>query len=189
MSAFETNHTLPNILITGTPGTGKSSLAQLASEKLAPKGFKYIDVTALIRDHECHEGMDEEFNSLIVDDDKLLDVMEELLTNGGCIVDYHSCDFFPERWFELVLVMTTKTELLYDRLIARGYDTKKVNENMECEIMKVVLDSAKESYAEEVVQELPSNSTEEMESNMARIEGWVDHWIANNKNSHKTDYI
>jgi len=189
MAAFDNKHVLPNILITGTPGTGKSSLAQLAAEKLAPKGFKYIDVTALIKDHECHEGMDEEFNSLIVDDDKLLDVMEELLTNGGCIVDYHSCDFFPERWFELVLVMTVNTELLYDRLIARGYDTKKVNENMECEIMKVVLDSAKESYAEEVVQDLPSNTTEDMESNMVRIESWIDHWVANFKENHKTDYI
>ena len=105
-------HKLPNVLICGTPGTGKSSLANLAAEKLAPLGFKYLDVTAIIKDHECHEGLDEQFDSLIVDDDKLLDIMEEMQTDGGCIVDYHSCEFFPERWFELVIVLSTTTEVL-----------------------------------------------------------------------------
>ena len=187
-----TSHVLPNILITGTPGTGKSSLAQAAFASLASKGFRIVDVTALIMDHECHEGRDEEFDSLIVDDDRLLDLMEELLVGGGCIVDYHSCDFFPERWFELVLVMTANTEVLFDRLTARGYSEKKITENMQCEIMQVVLESARESYAEEVVQELPSNTIGDMESNVSRIETWVDQWVANAKtsnNDNKCDYV
>ena len=27
------------------------------------------------------------------------------LSEGGTVVDFHSCDFFPERWFDLVLVL------------------------------------------------------------------------------------
>ena len=89
---IETKHLKPNILITGTPGTGKSSFAQMAVERLP--GYKLIDVNSIIKEHNCHEGMDVEFDSLIVDDDKLLDIMEDLLKNGCCIVDYHSCDFY-----------------------------------------------------------------------------------------------
>ena len=181
------NHKLPNILICGTPGTGKSSLASLAVEKLTPKGFKYVDVTSVVKEYDCHDGEDEEFDSLIVDDDKLLDVMEDMLANGGCIVDYHSCDFFPERWFELVLVLTTDTNILYDRLQDRGYNEKKINENMECEIMQIVLESAKESYAAEIVQQLLSNTVDDMESNVGRLESWVSQWIQSNTGSSTSD--
>ena len=47
--------------------------------------------------------------------------MEDMLADGGTVVEYHSCDFFPERWFDLVVVLTTDNASLYDRLAARGY--------------------------------------------------------------------
>jgi adenylate kinase len=28
---------------------------------------------------------------------QVVDALEDALSAGGCIVDYHSCDFFPER--------------------------------------------------------------------------------------------
>jgi hypothetical protein len=34
-------------------------------------------------------------------------------------VDYHSCDFFPERWFDLVVVLQTDNTILYERLEKR----------------------------------------------------------------------
>jgi len=38
---------------------------------------------------------------------------------GGNIVEYHGCDFFPERWFDAVFVLRTDNTLLYDRLQQR----------------------------------------------------------------------
>jgi adenylate kinase len=130
--------------------------------------------------HECHEGKDEVFDTLILDEDKLLDVMEPIMSNRGNIVDYHTCDLFPERWFDLVLVLSADTSVLYDRLAARKYAQNKINENMECEIMQVVFDSARESYAEEIVHQLPSNTVEDMDNNLDRIGIWLDNWYANN---------
>ena len=168
---------LPNILITGTPGTGKTSTAQIAAEK---SGFTWINVGDLVKKHECHEGMDGEFDSYILDEDKLCDVMEPILGEGGCIVDFHSPEFFPERWFELVLVLRTRTEILFDRLEGRGYSEKKRSENMECEIMEIVSEAAKESYAAEIVYELQSNTVEELESNVERVLAWITAWKENN---------
>ncbi len=39
---------------------------------------------------------------------------------GGCVVDYHGSDFFPERWFDLIVVLRTDNTVLYDRLLQRG---------------------------------------------------------------------
>lgn len=52
---------------------------------------------------------------------QLLDDLESQLAPGGIIVDYHSCELFPERWFDVVLVLRTENKTLFDRLVAR-YD-------------------------------------------------------------------
>ena len=63
-----------------------------------------------------------------------------------------------------------------DRLQQRGYTGKKLEENLECEIFQTILDEAKASYREELVHELPSNATEDQESNCARILAWIQAW-------------
>ena len=46
--------------------------------------------------------------------------------------------------------------------------------------MQTVLDEAKESYAEEVVVELRSNSPEDVDANIERILQWIEAWKGNN---------
>ena len=66
--------------------------------------------------------------------------------------------------------------ILYDRLTARGYKGKKLEENMDSEIMQVLLDEAREAYKEEIVVELKSESSEDVEGNLERVEMWVEGW-------------
>jgi len=177
MSGFSSSPKRPNILITGTPGTGKTTLSEVAATKI---GFRYLNVGDIVKTHECYESFDEEFSSYVLDEDKLCDVMESMVADGGCVVDFHSPEVFPERWFELVLVLRSNTDVLFDRLTARGYSENKRSENMECEIMQVVTEEARESYDPEIVHELPSNTTDDMESNISRIEQWMAAWSENN---------
>lgn len=51
-----------------------------------------------------------------------------MMLEGRKIVDFHTCDFFPERWFHLVVVLRASTAQIYDRLTARGYSEKKRTE-------------------------------------------------------------
>lgn len=76
----------------------------------------------------------------------------------------------------LLYAFLLKTVLIF----RRGYSAKKVGENVECEIMQVVLEEAKEGYPEEAVHEVPSNSLEELESNVSRVTQWLDVWRSNN---------
>lgn len=178
----ETSRKRPNILVTGTPGVGKTATASLIAEEL---GLKHINVGELIKQHKCFDGYDDTLETHILDEDKLLDLMETLFQecadeNMGIVADYHSCELFPERWFDLVLVLRTNTDVLYDRLDKRGYNEKKRTENLEAEIMQVVLEEARESYDIEIVHEVPSNTVEEIESNVERCRLWIEQWVANN---------
>ena len=47
---------------------------------------------------------------------------------------------------------------------------------MECEIFQTILEEARESYRKEIVHELKSNTTDEMETNLDQIEQWVQQW-------------
>jgi adenylate kinase len=126
---------------------------------------------------------------MLTDVSQLLDHLETLPLNstGGYILDWHACDLFPERWIDLVIVLRCDSTLLYDRLTARGYKDKKLEENMDSEIMQVLLDEARESYKEEIVVELKSESTEDVEANLERVEAWVDNWKKDNAGAQNED--
>lgn len=138
--------------------------------------MKHVNVGTVIKENKMHAGKDKAFNAFVLDEeseDQLLDEMEVMLRDGGCVVDFHSCALFPERWFDLVIVLRSETSVLYDRLKRRGYSDKKRNENMECEIMQVVLDEARQSYAKDIIQVLDSNTVDDLERNVAKMWAWV----------------
>ena len=49
--------------------------------------------------------------------------------------------------------------------------------------MDVLIQEARESYDEEIVVELQSKDTDEMESNVERIEAWLKQWKEDNASS------
>lgn len=189
-----TTRTCPNIIITGTPGVGKTKTTLRLAEKT---NMKYVNINDIVKEHKCHEGLDKEFDSLILDEDKLLDALDPIIknqqndpTNNGIVLDYHSIDFFHEDWMDLIIVLRSNTEILYDRLQQRGYNSKKISENMECEIMQVVLDETKQAFGGAssddsgnngiVIVELMSNTIDDLESNVNRIITWIDQWKIDN---------
>ncbi|KAF8452282.1 P-loop containing nucleoside triphosphate hydrolase protein [Boletus edulis BED1] len=172
----------PVIVITGTPGTGKSTHAQLLVQE-SPVPLQHINVGELVKTQGLHEGFDEEWQSFTVDEDKLLDQLESPVSAGGVILDWHTSDVYPERWADLVVVLRCHHTTLWDRLEKRGYPLKKIQENNEAEIMGIVCDEARESYQPGIVVELESNTLEDMEENVARIVTWIEQWIKDNENS------
>ncbi|XP_053678718.1 adenylate kinase isoenzyme 6 homolog [Anopheles nili] len=166
---------LPNILVTGTPGTGKSELCRRLSEKL---GFQWQNVSSIVSENKFVEEYDEEFECPVLDEDRLLDFLEPLMQKGGHCVEYHSSEFFPERWFAAVFVIRCSTSLLYDRLQAREYGERKIKSNMECEIFQIPLDEARDAYRREIIFELTSDTEQDHDANLQRVQDWLDQWKA-----------
>jgi len=128
----------PNIIVTGTPGVGKSSHCELLAQNT---GLKHMSINGIVKEHGCHQGWDSDLESWIVDEDKvrttisdvlpvrdtltdgpcqLLDTIEAEVKEGGQIIDWHACDMFPRSWVDLVVVLRTDSTLLYDRLASRS---------------------------------------------------------------------
>ena len=60
--------TSPNIIITGTPGVGKTTHCELLAQRT---GLRHLSVNQIVKDGACHEGWDEELSCWIVDEDKV----------------------------------------------------------------------------------------------------------------------
>jgi broad-specificity NMP kinase len=58
-------------------------------------------------------------------------------------------------------------------LSSRGYSEVKVRENVECEIMQVVLDEARESYDHSIVKLMDSNTLDNLEANVITLVDWL----------------
>lgn len=142
----QTKRNKPNILITGTPGVGKTTFAKLLADEF---GMVHIPVSKLIKDEHLYTEYDEERDCTIYDDDLLDKRIGEIIAqnpNGGVIFDFHCSDILAEDDVDFVIVLRTTTDLLYKRLSERGYGPEKCKENVECEIFGVVLDDAESSF-------------------------------------------
>lgn len=165
----------PNVLITGTPGCGKSSHASSLVSQLG-KPYKHYPISDVAKERKCIESYDKRLETSVVDEDKLLDSLEKDLREGGAIVDWHCCDVFPERLIDLVVVLRTDSTKLCVRLEKRNYKDNKIQENLDCEIMDVIIQEARDSYEPEIVIELQSDDAEQMDNNVDRIALWVCNW-------------
>ena len=58
----------PNVIVTGTPGVGKTVHCEQLAQDL---GLKHLSVNQVAKDRDCYEEYDEERKSWVVDDDKV----------------------------------------------------------------------------------------------------------------------
>lgn len=78
--------TAPNVIITGTPGVGKTVHCEQLAQEI---GLKHLSVNQVAKDRDCYETFDEERKSWVVDEDKvcccwLLDVMLSRCLSSSC---------------------------------------------------------------------------------------------------------
>ncbi len=60
--------TSPNIIITGTPGVGKTAHSEALAQRM---GLRHVSVNRVVKEQGCHEGWDEARACWIVDEDKV----------------------------------------------------------------------------------------------------------------------
>jgi adenylate kinase len=138
---------LPGIVIvTGTPGTGKSTLARKISKQF---GHIYIDVNDVVKQHKLSEGFDKKRDTKIVDEIKLAKVLGSMIKEAKknkqkIIIDSHMSHCVDPKLVGLCIVTKCDLKTLEKRLKKKGYNKAKIDENIECEIMDICYNEANE---------------------------------------------
>jgi len=150
------------ILITGTPGTGKTTVSKLLSKKL--KGI-YINSGNIVR-NGYFLGLDIKRNSLIADIDKLQLFIDNMLLKIRklTVIDSILPDIVSPENVLLVVVLHAATEELYARLNKKGFKVKKIMENIDAELCKICAQDAIETYDLERVFEIDTTESDPVET-------------------------
>jgi adenylate kinase len=115
------------IALTGTPGTGKTTVAGLLP-------YTVIDINALVKGG-MNFGKDLERDCLEADMDALADHLAKLASDEIVILEGH----FSHHFADWSIILRLSPSLLRQRLEARGYSAQKIQENLEAEALDVIL--------------------------------------------------
>ncbi len=125
--------------LTGTPGTGKTSVCRILKEQYSNQ-YKIIDVNKLVLDEKLYTGKDEARDTYEADMDKLEGrVKSEIKKLHGMdvIMEGHLSHLLPA---DAVIVLRAHPQALRRRLGNRkNYSFQKVNENADAEALDVIL--------------------------------------------------
>ena len=138
---------MKSIIVTGTPGTGKTTVAKDIAKKLK---YNYVDVNNVISANKLSEGYDKEKQCKIVDEKKLSAVLVRIIrghkkAGEGVVIDSHLSHHLPADAVDVCIVTKCELKLLKARLKKRKYPAQKVEETLECEIFDVCKTEAKEN--------------------------------------------
>ena len=137
--------------VTGTPGTGKKSVAVELADLL---GFTAKDVNALARELGCAERTGE---SEVVDIERLSRALLERTWRGVVFHGHLLPDLFRGGRIDYVAVLRCDPSILKERLWARGYRGDHLRENLEAELIGVSLSASLRSFGASRVREFDTS--------------------------------
>lgn len=130
------------IIVSGTPGTGKTSVAKALAKKL---NYEYIDVNDVIKKQKIPTTYDKKRRCKVIDIKKLNSALIKIIKkNKNCIIDSHISHYLPKRYVDLCIITKCDLKTLQRRLKKRKYSNKKIRENLDSEIFEVCLIEAEE---------------------------------------------
>ena len=142
------------IMITGTPGVGKTTISQALASQLEGK---HINISTLVQQEQMIKGQDRERDTLIVDSVRLSQRLQQIISNQTqpIILDTHYTNqSFEKLDITLVVVIRLDPDELTKRLQARKYHESKIFENVAAEILDVCLLDAVQHFEKHQITEI-----------------------------------
>lgn len=143
------------IVISGVPGSGKTSIALLLSTVL---GALYVNLSALSAVSCLLGSYDRCRDTYVIHEELLVNLLDNIILNSKTpvIVDSHYGELVPSYHVATVIVLRIHPEELLQRLLrSRGWWTpRKIAENVAAELMGSCTNNAVAAYGPEKVCEV-----------------------------------
>src|SRR5271157_4958922 len=145
--------------LTGTPGTGKSSIA----EELACRGHRVVHLSDTMSGFVLEK--DEIRDTLVIEEEAWISSFVPL--DG--FVEGHLAHLLP---CDRIIILRCRPDKLSERLVSRGYSETKIRENAEAEALDVILIETLEIHPPAHVYELDTTSR-----NVSDCTGLIEQFI------------
>jgi len=170
------------IILTGTPGTGKDTVAK----ELSKRGYRWISTKEIIENKHLWTGM--ERGARIVHMKNLQKEIKKEIAKAkkkkeNVIIDGHLlCELKLDA--DVCIVLRTDPVILMERLKRRGYPTRKIKENIESELIDYCTQLAEKNLKKCKIYEV--NSSGKLHDTLRAVEvilkgkgrgfrpGWID---------------
>jgi len=127
------------LLLSGTPATGKTTVAQILGEKL---GWRVISLNDFAREKNLYCGYDEKRKAKVVDIDRIKEEVSKIIEKEeNLIIESHYAHEMPG---ETVVILRANAEEIRKRAKEKQWWFKKTEENIISEIMEVIKTEALE---------------------------------------------
>lgn len=137
------------IALSGTPGTGKTSVSNL----LRNDGYSIIDLNKLILEKDFVVGIDNKRDSKIIDINSLDKYFIDFnLSNELVFLEGHLSHHL--RSVKYVVILRCHPHNLEIRLQKKGWKPEKIKENVEAEILDIILCETVEIHPEKNIFEI-----------------------------------
>jgi adenylate kinase len=143
------------VVLTGSPCSGKTTLAKKLSEKLR---HPLVHLSDFVKEKKIFSGYDRKRKARVVDVKELRKKLnQEYGKAKNIILEGHLLCEFPLR-ADFVFVIRCHPDALISRMKKRGYPKTKIEENVLAELLDYSFVRAKENYKKAKIFEI--NSTE-----------------------------
>jgi len=130
------------VIVTGTPGTGKTKVAKKIAKKYK---LKYVDIGEVVKKNKLYDKYDKKLDTYIVDVNKLNKFLIKFIKNKkDLVLDSHLTHYLNKKYVDLCIVTKCDIKVLKKRLMRRKYNKMKIRENLDAEILEVCLVEALE---------------------------------------------
>ena len=119
------------IIISGTPGTGKTEVSRILSDML---GYKLVRINEFAKEKDIIVGTDKDRKSEIIDENKLQKLSKDIPDNT--VIEGHLAHYCKA---DIAIILRTDPSVLEKRLKRRRWNQKKIRENIESEILDIIL--------------------------------------------------
>ncbi len=140
-----------NLIITGNPGVGKHTIANLLQEKNG--SYQILDISKFAIENGLGEKVE---GGIEVDTIKLTNEIKKVVLEETLIVGHLAPYIFDESMIDLVIVLRKNPYDLVDIYKEREYQDSKIKENAGSEILGVIANDALKSFGKEKTFEVDS---------------------------------